>query len=143
MRRQYIHNYLQQLESLDKKGQLTRDDQIDLWFKQMVFKLSKDIEDDSKQPIAEEDYGIETIATPATPNLFNAPTGGRGFGYAGFDIRPLTPDNEWPTRVLETITSEAYQQNLTLGVYDGRNLVVLDNWVENNQNWITIQYDQG
>jgi hypothetical protein len=169
MRRKEIKDLLDYFHSEDKKGRLTRDDQIDLWFKQMVFDLSKDVEDKSEEPLAKEEYNLPrgtggegraanrpvpgTIAFDANMvfnTVRNIPTGPDGVYWnttITYADREAAVNAPIPTATRErqviTLSRSTYLSELEEGVYDGLNHVVRDAWEDDNNNnsWVTVEYD--
>jgi hypothetical protein len=149
MRRNEVKRYIEDLEAQDKQGMLTRDDQIDLWFKRMMFDLTATVEDKSVQPLAEDNYRIDYLETvPPRPVNVALPT--------DWVINPAfitAPEVRWNTREYaaaaplpplrrhETYTFEDFNTHSGNGEWDGVDIRVVDDFVDvNDQRYITIEY---
>lgn len=165
MRRSEIKRHIEELEALDKVGGLIRDEQIDLWFKRMMFDLTATVEDKSEQPLAENNYKIDYLE-PEQTRPVNTPLpptqGGRGFNdWRQTVFVDTTPgDVTWHTteprvfatredaprvreRITETYIFNEFEHAVNLHMWDGIEYRIDNEWVEEETGtrYITISYD--
>lgn len=163
MQRSFIAEIIKGKRSAADQGQLTIDELIELWLLEKVFQLTEGEKEEKVKEVKVKpdsyDLPPEVTGAPAAPltnqfnwartvriNPFRTITPRDTLQYVDLETNtapaPTTPPRE---RITETIRWEVMVQNNDAGLYDGRDLVIEDDWTDrfgDRIHWATISYDR-